>query len=577
MRSREKGSIVFSMDRSYLILGTALACCGLFVSGCAPVQQRTAKEPPPADTRDPNALTVIAELALEKGDCRSAAENYAAAASRGPVALARRASEVALACEHMPAAWQASERWRTVDPEDKNAATVYGTVALKLYRIPEARAALSPVVKSMSGTADAELVAVLDLLSDEVDAHAVLAALDSTVEPQGTSPLLLAAFGQLALESYDLSRAERRARQALEQDAKSPAALRLLAKVRVLQGDSSGAISAARQVMQIDSKGGVFELAETLAGLDRLEEARQELERLRSDENASDEVDRRLALLAFQSGDYPDAQRRFGNLVNRGEASDAALFYLADIAVLTGDKDTALAAYRQLADTSLAVAARTRAAGLLLEKKDRAAALEMLDGYVVEHPESSFDLTLAKANLLAQHGDAESGIALLGAALDRYPKHPALEYERAVLLERAGRVNESVQAFDKLLSDRPEDPTLMNALGYTLADHGLELPRAESLIRKALVTMPDSPAVLDSLAWVRLRRGDSREAIKTFERAYAIGKDPEIAAHWGEALWTSGNQPEARRVWAAALARHPDSDPLKATLHRLIPATPSKP
>jgi Flp pilus assembly protein TadD len=257
--------------------------------------------------------------------------------------------------------------------------------------------------------------------------------------------------------------------------------------------------------------------------------------------------------------------------VNRGEAGDAALFYLADIAVLTGDKDTALAAYRQLADTSLAVAARTRAAGILLEKDDRAAALNMLDAYVVEHPESSFDLTLAKANLLAQHGDADSGVALIGAALDRYPKHPSLEYERAVLLERAGRVNESVQAFDRLLNERPEDPTLMNALGYTLADHGLELSRAEILIRKALSTMPDSPAVLDSLAWVRLKRGDSRDALKNFERAYAIGKDPEIAAHWGEALWTTGNQQEARRVWAAALARHPDSEPLKATLHRLIP------
>jgi Flp pilus assembly protein TadD len=138
------------------------------------------------------------------------------------------------------------------------------------------------------------------------------------------------------------------------------------------------------------------------------------------------------------------------------------------------------------------------------------------------------------------------------------------------LLERAGKVSESVRAFDNLLADRPEDPTLMNALGYTLADHNIELARAESLIRKALTAMPDSPAVLDSLAWVRLRRGDSRDALKTFEKAYSVGRDPEIAAHWGEALWTSGNQSEARRVWAAALARHPDNEALKKTLHKFV-------
>jgi predicted negative regulator of RcsB-dependent stress response len=60
-------------------------------------------------------------------------------------------------------------------------------------------------------------------------------------------------------------------------------------------------------------------------------------------------------------------------------------------------------------------------------------------------------------------------------------------------------------------------------------------------------------------------------ATSTLERAYSLGHDGEIAAHWGEALWSSGNKPEARRVWAAALAREPDSKPLKATIKRFLP------
>ena len=105
-----------------------------------------------------------------------------------------------------------------------------------------------------------------------------------------------------------------------------------------------------------------------------------------------------------------------------------------------------------------------------------------------------------------------------------------------------------------------------------MADHDIDLPRAETLIRKSLAMMPDNPAVLDSLGWVRFKRGDSKGALEHLERAYLLAHDPEIAAHWGEALWKGGQQQEARRVFAGALARNPDSQQLKATVARLIPA-----
>jgi Flp pilus assembly protein TadD len=145
-----------------------------------------------------------------------------------------------------------------------------------------------------------------------------------------------------------------------------------------------------------------------------------------------------------------------------------------------------------------------------------------------------------------------------------------------VILERAGHVHESVEVLERLLSQRPDDPVLTNALGYTLADHNLELTRAESLIRRALTVSPDSPAVLDSLGWVRFREGDPSGAVPMLARAYSIEHDSEIAAHWGEALWASGAHQDARRVWAAALARDPESQPLKATLARFVPPQPAR-
>jgi tetratricopeptide (TPR) repeat protein len=403
----------------------------------------------------------------------------------------------------------------------------------------------------------------------EGEATTVLSVMSSTLE-SSPAPEAIPLLSELALRGYDAGRAERYAEQALQRNPKDPEAKLVLARAHVIRGDAAKAIATAREAMHDDPEGSSFAVAEVLIALDRLEDAHQELERLRSTEPAA-EIDRRLALLAFEAGDLKEAQQRFAELASNGEGNDAALLYLADIAARGGDTDAAIAGYRRLYDSTVALPARSRAASLLFARSDRKEALTLLDDYVSEHPDTEVDLTIAKAHLLADHGEADAAIELLNTALDRHPKHPSIAYERAVILEQAGRVHESVDALQQLLNERADDPTLLNALGYTLADHNLELPRAESLIRRALLVMPDHPAALDSLGWVRFRQGDSKGALVSLQRAFNISHDAEIAAHWGEVLWVSGDHSQARKVWAEALAREPDSQALKATLTRFLP------
>lgn len=598
-----------------LLLGLSLGVT--LAAGCS--SMRPAKEA--ASHTDPAALTVVAEIALERGDCKEASESYAKAAEVGPASLARHASEVALACEHLPAAWESVTRWRTLAPTDREANAMYAAVALKLYRIPEARTAINDFSKAppvaargkvageagqsdeagaadnagpagrrdesagankgagagkagagrKAGQPDASLTALTALLLEQSDAPTVLVAMSGTLESASSSSEALSLLGELSLDAYDAQRAERYAEQALERNPKDSAAKRVLARAYVVRGDAAKAIATARDAMRDDPAHSTFDLAEVLTELDRVEDAHQELERLRSAKAPTGEIDRRLALLAFEAGDLKEAQQRFAELASGGQANEAALLYLADIAARDGDTDAAIAGYRRLYDSSVALPARSRAASLLLARSDRKEALTLLDDYAAEHPESEFELTLAKAHLLADHGEPDAGLDLLSGALERHPSHPSIEYDRAVILEQAGRVHDSVAALEHLLTVRIDDPTLLNALGYTLADHNLELTHAESLIRRALVVMPDNPAALDSLGWVRFRQGDSKTAVLTLERAYYISHDSEIAAHWGEALWVSGQHQQARKVWAAALARTPDSQHLKATLARFLP------
>jgi tetratricopeptide (TPR) repeat protein len=547
------------------------------VAGCA-ILAGCASAPAPkedAGSHDPAALTVIAEIALARGDCKTASESYADAAQHDDAPpLARHASEVALACEHMPALWKSASRWRALAPGDREALAMYATAAIKLYRIADARSAIIDFAKAQNAQDSTGLSELAGLLLGQSDASAVLAAMSSALDPASISPETDALLAELALDANDAQRAERYAQQALDRDPKQFGAKRVLARAYVVRGDASKAIATAREIMREDATRGAFELAEVLAALDRIEEAHQELERLRGTKASPSEIDRRLALLAYNAGDFKEAQQRFADLASSGEASDAALLYLADIAARDGDTDAALAGYRRLADSSFALEARSKAASILLKRSKRSEALLLLDDYVSDHPDTEFEARLSEARLLADHGEAETGLSLLSAALERHPDHPAIEYDRAVILERAGRVKESVEVLERLLRERPEDPVLMNALGYTLADHSIDLGRAEGLIHKALTATPDSPAVLDSLGWVRFRQGDVKGAVPELEHAYSLDHDADIAAHWGEALWTSGKHQEARRVWAAAVARAPDAPLLKATMARFLHDAP---
>ena len=475
----------------------------------------------------------MAEADLKRGDCRAASEAYAQAAAIGDAKLARRATQVAMACEHLPAAWQAATRWRTLAPGDREADALYAAVALKLYRTQEARAAIrdfwraeeqqaapapaapgAPVAGARSAARAAKSMTELTaLLLEESDAPAVLTAMSGALEPTANSPETLTLLGELALAAYDGQRAAGLCAAGPAAESEGPggaagAGTRLRDAGRCAAGGRHGAPGHGRRRHARRLRAGREFWPRSIAA--------KRLTRSSSGcaptAHRTGEVDRRLALLAFKSGDLKEARQRFTELLSSGEGNDAAQLYLADIAARDGDADAAIAEYRRLYDSSVALSARSRAAALLLDKRARTEALALLDDYAADHPEEELDLTLAKARLLADHGEADTGLALLSAALERHPQHPSIEYDRAVILEQAGHVHESVEALEHMLTERPDDPTLLNALGYTLADHTLELPHAEALIRRALVVMPDNPAALDSLGWVRFREGDARGA-----------------------------------------------------------------
>ena len=102
-----------------------------------------------------------------------------------------------------------------------------------------------------------------------------------------------------------------------------------------------------------------------------------------------------------------------------------------------------------------------------------------------------------------------------------------------------------------------------------MADKTNRLSEAFDLIKKALLQEPNSPAILDSMGWVLLKKGKIDDALPFFERAWEYVQDHEIAAHYGEALWSLGRKKEAQKIWNIGISENKDSIIIKNTIKRL--------
>jgi Flp pilus assembly protein TadD len=114
--------------------------------------------------------------------------------------------------------------------------------------------------------------------------------------------------------------------------------------------------------------------------------------------------------------------------------------------------------------------------------------------------------------------------------------------------------------FIKALDLEPEQPLVLNYLGYTWIEKGRHIEKAHKMVEKAVTLRPNDGYVVDSLGWVLYKLGQYSKSVKHLERAVELRpQDPTINDHLGDALWKVGRQIEARFQWRHALAFKPDN------------------
>jgi tetratricopeptide (TPR) repeat protein len=143
-------------------------------------------------------------------------------------------------------------------------------------------------------------------------------------------------------------------------------------------------------------------------------------------------------------------------------------------------------------------------------------------------------------------------------------------YFRGVSLERSRRWQEAEGDFKKALQLNPEQPQVLNYLGYSWVDQGLNLDEALSLIKKAVDARPNDGYIVDSLGWAYYRLGRFDEAVTTLETAVQLrAEDSVINDHLGDAYWRVGRKREAMFQWAHARDLEPEDDELPVILAKL--------
>ncbi len=130
----------------------------------------------------------------------------------------------------------------------------------------------------------------------------------------------------------------------------------------------------------------------------------------------------------------------------------------------------------------------------------------------------------------------------------------AIHYSRGIALERGKNWDAAEKDFRKALELRPDDPSVLNYLGYSYLDRGVKLPEARKLIEGAFKQRPNDGYIIDSFGWALFKNGQYQEAVENLEKAIeATPADGTINEHLGDAYWKVGRRNEARFQWQRAL------------------------
>lgn len=532
---------------------------------------------------------LVGEITARDGD---AAAGFAlmldSARKTSDSTLYQRAVEIALQSRSGDAALQAARAWQQAQPDSKDANRYVLQILIALNRVQDT---LEPLKRTIDLAAAAErLQAIASIprayarVADKKLASTVIeSALSTYVINPTTSQAAWTTIGRTRLAAGDTAGALESAQkgQASDIKAEGPAlvALELM----------SPKLPAAEALVKKYLTGNPKPMAEVrmsyaraLLDAQRYGEATAEVQTVTKDKPEFSPAWLVLGSLQLQDNQLTSAQTSFERYVALETAATQkseddepergltqAYLSLAQVAEKRKDFTAADAWLNKIDNSADMLQAQTRRASILASRGKLPEARQLIRGLPERNPGDARLKLLAEVGLLRELKQYQAAYDLLGQAVKADPKESDLLYDQAMMAEKLNQLPEMERLLRRVIELKPDGYNAYNALGYSLADRSVRLPEAKQLVLKALEFVPNDPFIRDSLAWVEFRMGNLAESVKIFVEAFKAKPDAEIAAHYGEVLWTMGQRDKALVIWREGLLLNPENDTLLETIKRL--------
>ncbi|MFC6632624.1 tetratricopeptide repeat protein [Microbulbifer taiwanensis] len=562
------------------------AALSLWLSACAPQQQMEAPAPAPQLAGTPQVpaeeemtkrpfpidtfyTLLVAEVAGNREQYDVALANYYHQAERTQDAgVAARATRIARFLNARRAALRSAKLWAELEPDEAEA-QLAATAELTLAG--DLETALLHATKALKLGGDAPLQS--------------LAA--TAVSNRELTEQVMPEFQRLAQQYPDNGEVVLAYAMMLRATEQYPEALSLVRRVQEQHPDLLDApLLETHLLVDQDRRGEAIQLLEKLVAIypresrlrlqyarllirEDLTLAQQQFAELVKQNPEDGNLILSLGLIRYETDSLDEARPLFERLLKLGQHKSAAHFYLAGIAERENDVAGAVAHYRQVEPGNDYVEAITRGTELLADAGQFVDNREWFAELRQRHPQQAEHFYLMEAELLRKNEEHRLALELIDRAREKDSESGRLVYTQALLNEQMGNTVAFERGMRQLLERDPDNATILNALGYKLIEDESRREEALRLISKALELRPDDPAIIDSMGWIQYRLGNHSEAEKYLRQALEKLPDHEIAAHLGEVLWVQGHREQAMEVWQDGLKKNPQSKIIPAAMKRL--------
>lgn len=527
--------------------------------------ESVAERPLDAETM---ALLLEAERAAYRKDFDVALAIYSEQAdlTRDP-GIARRYAEVSAVAEDLLALLDASLLWYELAPEQPSAQNL---AIRALAKTSETEGAWEIITRHPDNHFGVRLLAA-ETRQAEYNAQLIW-LYEQVIDTYGTRPNSSELMMALSIMSegigiQDAAVGYSAGAAALDPDALLPMQLYVGALIRSEQANEAVAAMAAYSMRPTAASDDRIHMAQQLGGFSK--EAALPIYKALSEEfpqNTDLLISTAQLLMGMERTE--EAEIYYSKLTRYGEYRDLAHFNLGRIYEYRRVPDQARHYYLLVPPGDMEFEARLRAA-LLQDRVVTWKANKEFKTLREDFPENAIAIyhEQGRAHMNAKRPDSAVTIYTMG--LEEFPANQTLLYARSVAFESTDKIDEAVQDLRTILEGDEDNISALNALGYTLANRTDQYEEAYELIDRALALDPEDPAIIDSMGWVLYRLGRHAEALEYLARAYEAFFDEEVISHLVQVLLALDRTEEAKTILDDGVTRLPRSEMLRELRSRL--------